>query len=417
MELSSFGEKFTSESGILKLMEDLGNALAGGRDMIMMGGGNPGYVPEIEDALKKRMEDILADPDQFRRLTGIYDPPQGEKEFIGLLAEMLNKKFSWNLEEKNIAITNGSQSSFFILFNMFAGKMPDGSLKKILLPIAPEYIGYADTGLTEAFFVSYKPRIDFFDNRLFKYRVDFDSLEINDEIGAVCVSRPTNPTGNVITDNEVEKLSLLTEKNNIPFILDSAYGTPFPDIIFNEAKPFWNKNTILCMSLSKFGLPAARTGIVIADESIIKNFSGINAIMNLAPGSFGAMMALDMVKSGDITKFSREFINPYYMEKSKNAVELFHEALEGTDYYIHKPEGAIFLWLWFKDMKITSYELYERLKARGVIVVPGNYFFPGIYDNSWKHRDECIRVTYSQEPEKVRKGIKIIGEEVRKAYS
>ena len=416
MELSSFGKKFTSESGILKLMDDLGNALAGDRDMIMMGGGNPGHVPEIENAFRKRMETILADPSLFRRLTGIYDPPQGEVEFISVLAKMLKKEFGWDLSEKNIALTNGSQSSFFLLFNMFAGKMDDGSEKKFLLPLAPEYIGYADTGLTEDFFVSNKPKIDFLENRIFKYRVDFETLKITDEIGGICVSRPTNPTGNVITDQEVEQLAELAQEHNIPFILDSAYGTPFPDIIFTQAKPFWNKNMIVCMSLSKLGLPAARTGIVIASEEIIKDLSGINAIMNLAPGSFGAMMAMEMVQDSSITKLSKEVVRPYYHKKAKTAVELFHKALEGTDYYIHKPEGAIFLWLWFKDMKITSFELYERLKKRGVIVVPGNYFFPGISDETWRHRNECIRVTYSQEPEMVEKGIKIIGEEVKKAY-
>lgn len=79
MKLSAFGKKFTSESGILKLMDDLGNALAGDKDMIMMGGGNPGHVPEIEDALKKRLEKIVLNHDQFRRLTGIYDPPREKR--------------------------------------------------------------------------------------------------------------------------------------------------------------------------------------------------------------------------------------------------------------------------------------------------------------------------------------------------
>lgn len=416
MNLSAFGKKFTSESGILKLMDDLGNALAGDRDMIMMGGGNPGHVPEIEEVFKKRMEKIVEDPSSFRRLIGIYDPPQGEKEFVSELASMLKRKFGWNLSEKNIALTNGSQSSFFLLFNMFAGEMGDGKSKKVMLPLAPEYIGYADTGLTDDFFVSNKPKIDFLDNRLFKYRVDFDTLKIDDEIGAICVSRPTNPTGNVLTDDEVSKLADIAKEKGIPFILDSAYGTPFPDIIFENAKPCWNERMIVCMSLSKFGLPATRTGIIIASEEIIKAVSGINAIMNLAPGSFGAMMAMDMVKNDEIIKLSSEVVKPYYKNKADLAVELFHESLKGTDYYIHKPEGAIFLWLWFKGMKITSFELYNRLKERGVIVVPGHYFFPGIKDESWSHMDECIRVTYSQEPEKVKEGIRIIGEEVRKVY-
>ena len=49
-----------------------------------------------------------------------------------------------------------------------------------------------------------------------------------------------------------------------------------------------------------------------------------------------------------------------------------------------KPEGAIFLWLWFKDLPITTEQLYQRLKARGVLMVPGHNFFPGL-DKPWPH--------------------------------
>jgi len=416
MELSKFGKKFTSESGILKLMEDLGNALSVNKNMIMMGGGNPGHIDEVEDILNQRMSEIIQDKAEFRQLTGIYDPPQGEVNFREAVADFLRINFSWDISSKNIALTNGSQSAFFLLFNMFAGKMEDGSFKKILFPLAPEYIGYADVGLNNDFFISYRPKLDFLDNRLFKYRVDFDALKVDESIGAICVSRPTNPTGNVITDEEVLKLSDIAIEKGIPFILDSAYGTPFPDIIFTQANPMWNKNTILCMSLSKFGLPAARTGIVIAEEKIINSISKINAIMNLAPGSFGASMALQMIKSGEILNISKNIIKPFYKEKQQKALELFHKALEGIDYYIHKPEGAIFLWIWFKDIKIKTSELYERLKQKGVIVVPGHYFFPGLEKDNWPHKDQCIRVTYSQSEEKVKKGIEIIAEEVRKAY-
>ena len=48
MKFSAFGERFSAGAGILSLMDDLGNALAEG-GMIMMGGGNPGHVPEVQD--------------------------------------------------------------------------------------------------------------------------------------------------------------------------------------------------------------------------------------------------------------------------------------------------------------------------------------------------------------------------------
>jgi len=417
MKISQFGKQFTSGAGILSLMDDLGNALAtGGDDMIMMGGGNPGHVPRFQDIIQKRLQTLAADKDSFKKLIGVYDPPQGDLEFVDVLADLLRREYNWDVSRENIALTNGSQAGFFLLFNLFAGVYENGETKKIRLPLAPEYIGYADLGVTDSFFVANRPQIKLLDENLFKYHVDFDNIHIGPETGAICVSRPTNPTGNVLTDQEITELDILAQENDIPLILDNAYGVPFPGIVYTDAKPVWNENIVVCLSLSKLGLPAARTGIIVARKEIIKAVSGMNAIMNLATGSFGGMLAQDLVATGEVLEISRNVIKPFYEEKMKKALALFHKNLAGTPYKIHNPEGAMFLWLWFEDMPISSHELYKRLKERNVLVVSGHFFFPGL-DKPWKHEKECIRVTYSQDEEKVAKGIQIIAEEVKKAYS
>jgi valine--pyruvate aminotransferase len=251
---------------------------------------------------------------------------------------------------------------------------------------------------------------------MFKYRVDFDELSIGDDIGAICVSRPTNPTGNVVTDREVEKLSCLAEEKNIPLIIDSAYGLPFPCMVYTDARPIWNKNTIVCLSLSKLGLPAIRTGIVVADEKVVKALGSMNAIMSLTPTSVGATLMREIIKSGEIGRISHDLIQPFYKKKMENAVEAVREQFGDIACRIHKPEGAMFLWIWFENLPVSSLELYERLKKRGVLVVSGHYFFPGL-QGKWKHKDECLRVTYAQDDDAIRRGIAIIAEEVKKAYA
>ena len=80
-------------------------------------------------------------------------------------------------------------------------------------------------------------KIEKLNDRFFKYRIDFDKLEIRENTAAMCVSRPTNPTGNVLTDDEMSKLFSLAELNKIPLIVDNAYGEPFPSIIFTTIQP------------------------------------------------------------------------------------------------------------------------------------------------------------------------------------
>ncbi|PAV25080.1 valine--pyruvate transaminase [Tamilnaduibacter salinus] len=418
MKLSAFGHKFTAESGITSLMDDLGNAMASGDDVIMMGGGNPGHVPAIQSRLREVLGDLVQDDDAFQRLIGIYDPPQGEKRFIAALTELLNQEYGWALTPENVALTNGSQAAFFMLFNMFAGDDGEGGHREILLPLAPEYIGYADAGIGRELFRAVRPEITWTGDHEFKYRVDFDALDIGPETGAICVSRPTNPTGNVITDEEMRRLEVMARENDVPLIVDGAYGTPFPSLLFTEASPTWNEQIILCLSLSKLGLPAARTGIVIADKPVIKALSSINAIMNLATGSFGAMVAEPLVRSGEILSLSRDVVCPFYQRKMEKAVAVLHDQLgDRCPWAVHRPEGAMFLWLWFPDLPIGSLELYERLKSRGVLVVSGHYFFPGLPEDGWRHRHECLRVTYSQDDEQVARGLTLIADEVLRVWA
>lgn len=413
MQFSKFGEKFNQYSGITQLMDDLNDGLRT-PGAIMLGGGNPAAIPAMLDYFHQASEEMLASGELVAALTN-YDGPQGKDVFVKALAQLFRETYGWDISEKNISLTNGSQSGFFYLFNLFAGQQPDGSHKKVLLPIAPEYIGYGDAGIDEDIFVSYHPEIELLDNGQFKYHVDFEKLTVDDSVAAICASRPTNPTGNVLTDEEVRKLDKLARENNIPLIIDNAYGLPFPNIIFEDVEPFWNENTILCMSLSKLGLPGVRCGIVIASEEITQALTNMNGIISLAPGSVGPALANHIIAKGDLLKLSSEVIKPFYKQKSQRAVELLQQAITDERFRIHKPEGAIFLWLWFDELPITTMELYQRLKARGVLIVPGEYFFIGQKDE-WDHAHQCLRMNYVQDDEMMQKGIAIIAEEVEKAY-
>jgi len=414
MPYSIFGNKFTQHSGITELMDDLNAGVQGGDDILMLGGGNPAAIPEIQTRLNTLLQQLL-DEGKLMNTLANYDGPQGKDTFNIAIAELFNDLYDWDISSENIMLTNGSQNAFFYLFNLLGGNFNQGKKKKILFPLAPEYIGYADASVSEDAFVAVRPTIEELDNRQFKYHVNFNELEIDDNIGAICVSRPTNPTGNVLTDEEIIHLDQLARENNIPLIIDNAYGTPFPNIIFEEVTPFWNDNTILCLSLSKFGLPGARCGIVIANPNIIKAMSNLSGIMALSPGGIGPEIALPLLKTKEILTLSNEVIKPFYFDKAQKAIALLQSKIPNENFKIHKAEGALFLWLWFKDLPITSNELYKRVKEKGLLIVSGHYFFPGL-DQSWPHTQECIRLNYAQD-DVVRRGVDILAEVINELYA
>lgn len=435
MKFSKFGQKFTQPTGISQLMDDLGDALKSDQPVNMLGGGNPAKIDAVNELFLETYKALGVDNDAgVPNSSAIismanYSNPQGDAGFIDALVGFFNRHYDWNLTADNIALTNGSQNAFFYLFNLFGGAFTDEQNesvdKSILLPLTPEYIGYSDVHVEGQHFAAVLPHIDEVTHEgeegFFKYRVDFEALENlpalkEGRIGAICCSRPTNPTGNVLTDDEMAHLAEIAKRYDIPLIIDNAYGMPFPNIIYSDVNLNWDNNTILCFSLSKIGLPGMRTGIIVADAEVIKAVSAMNAVVNLAPTRFGAAIATPLVENDRIKQLSDNEIKPFYQKQAKLAVTLLKDALGDYPLMIHKPEGAIFFWLWFKDLPISTLELYERLKEKGTLIVPSEYFFPGVDVSDYQHAHECIRMSIAADEQTLTDGIRVIGDVVRALY-
>ncbi len=411
--ISAFGQKFTRHAGITQLMDDLNDGLRT-PGAIMLGGGNPAQIPAMTGYYQRLCEALLADG-QLTDAICNYDGPGGNDALRETLADMLRTQWNWDIGADHIALTNGSQSAFFYLFNMFGGCYEDGRRRKILLPLAPEYIGYADAGIDADLFIAGKPLIERLPGGLFKYHIDFPALPLDDDLGAICISRPTNPTGNVLTDDELRRLDHIARERNIPLLIDNAYGVPFPGITFTDATPIWNDNIVLCMSLSKLGLPGVRCGIVVARPEIAAAISNMNGIVSLAPGSVGPVLMNEMIRRGDLSRLCNDVIRPFYRERATQTLDILRRHLSEEHCLVHKPEGAFFLWLWLPGLPIDDLELYRRLKKRGVLMVPGNYFFPGLQE-PWDHTRQCLRMNDVPEPATIERGLKILAEEIDHAY-
>lgn len=428
MQFSRFGTTLGGHTGIMDLMDDMGRALAGSEKKYMLGGGNPAHIPEVEAVWRERMQEVLDEEGAMERMLGNYDSPQGQPACIEALTALLNREFHWGLTPQNVAITNGSQTAFFILLNMLSGPRGTGPSGRILFPLMPEYIGYADQGLDPDAFVACRPHIERIDEHTHKYHIDFEAVEAQliaarsgteSPITAICVSRPTNPSGNVLTDEEMHRLDALAQRYEIPLIIDNAYGMPFPHIVFDDvvagpAQPMWNENIVLGMSLSKIGLPGTRTGIIIGSREIVDALSRANAVLSLANTTVGQVLVEPLLRDGRILELSRKVIQPFYRERAERGRRWISEAFHpGVPFSLHRTEGALFLWLWLPELPITSRELYERLKARNVIVVPGEYFFFGDPEiEHWDHSHQCLRINYGQEPADTQAGLEIIADEV-----
>ncbi|MBE9177272.1 valine--pyruvate transaminase [Oculatella sp. LEGE 06141] len=416
--LTQFGDRMTHLTGVRAIMKDIIETLRAGqgKDFINLSAGNPLIVPEVEQLWRDCTAELLASPD-YGKVVCRYGSSQGYEPFIAAILDEFNQRYGLNLNERNILITPGSQALYFFAANALGGYATNGTLKQIVLPLSPDYTGYGGATLIPEALKAYKPAIDAnATTHRFKYRPDFSQLEINEQTGFVLFSRPCNPTGNVLTDAEVQKIAALAVPHNVPVLVDSAYAPPFPALNFTDMTPIFGENIVHCMSLSKAGLPGERLGIALGDEQIIEVLEAFQTNMCIHSSRYGQAIATYAIRSGALADISERVIRPYYQAKSAILEATLDAAMpQNVPWFLHLGEGAIFSWLWLQDLPMTDWEFYQELKQVGVIVVPGEAFFPGLQED-WPHKHQCFRISLTASDEEIATAMRRLADVVGRVY-
>uniref|UniRef100_B8HXJ6 Aminotransferase class I and II n=1 Tax=Cyanothece sp. (strain PCC 7425 / ATCC 29141) TaxID=395961 RepID=B8HXJ6_CYAP4 len=414
--LSQFGAQMSHLTGVRAIMKDIIETLSSGDAWINLSAGNPLIIPAVEQLWRDCTAELLASQ-EYGRVVGRYGASQGYEPLIEAIATEFNQRYGWNLTHRNILITPGSQALYFFAANAFGGYSPAGELKQIVLPLSPEYTGYGGVTLLPESLKAYQPHleIDPVAHR-FKYRPDFSQLRIDETTGCVIFSRPCNPTGNVLSDEEVEKIAALAAPFQVPVLIDAAYGPPFPGLNFTALTPIAGNNVVHCFSLSKAGLPGERVGVAIGDEEILRVLEAFQTNACIHSGRYGQAIAERAIRSGALAELSETVIRPFYQSKL-NLLEATLDQFMPAElpWFLHRGEGAIFAWLWLQDLPITDWELYQRLKQVGVIVVPGSTFFPGLTAD-WPHKQECLRISLTAPDADLEMGMQRLAKVVTELY-
>jgi valine--pyruvate aminotransferase len=395
LALSKIGTQMSNLSGVRAIMKDIIETLAAGkgREFINLSAGNPVILPEIEQMWRDYTYELLDSPD-YGEVVCRYGSSQGYQPLIEAIVNDFNHRYGLNLTSRNVLITPGSQSLYFCATNAFGGHTVGGQMKSVVLPLSPDYTGYGGMAVVPESVVAYKPTLDIdAANHSFKYRPDFSQLQINEDTGCVLFSRPCNPTGNVLTNEEVEKIAALAANYDVPVLIDSAYAPPFPALNFTEMTPVFGENIMHCMSLSKAGLPGERIGIALGSEKLVGALESFQTNMCIHSSRYGQAIAAKAIASGRLADLATTVIRPYYQGKfAVLEAGLTKFMPKDLPWFLHRGEGAIFAWMWFQDLPITDWDLYQCLKEVGIIVVPGNSFFPGLLED-WAHKQQCIRIS------------------------
>jgi len=416
--LTQFGTQMSNLTGVRAIMKDINETLRGGQgqEFINLSAGNPVILPEVEQLWRDCTAQLLASP-EYGEVVCRYGSSQGYQPLIEAIAKDFNQRYGLSLSDRNILITPGSQSLYFYAANAFGGYTTDGELKKVVLPLSPEYTGYGGVSLTPESVVAYKPQLEVEQKaHRFKYRPDFGQLAIAEDTGCVIFSRPCNPTGNVLTEEEAQKIAALAAPYNVPVLIDSAYAPPFPALNFTEMTPVFGENILHCMSLSKAGLPGERIGVAIGDPTLVGVLESFQTNLCIHSPRYGQAIAARAISSGALADIATNIIRPHYQQKFDVLENTLDKSLpKDLPWFLHRGEGAIFAWLWLEDLPITDWEFYQQLKQVGVIVVPGSSFFPGLRED-WPHKQQCLRISLTASNQEIEIGMQLLAKITQQVY-
>lgn len=207
------------------------------------------------------------------------------------------------------------------------------------------------------------------------FQICIDRLEslITERTKALVINSPSNPTGNCLTVETMEKIAEIAEKHDLIVIADDIY-TSFsyrnPFVPF-ASLPGMRARTITLNSFSKnFTMTGWRVGNIIAPDYIIKTIQQINENVVFTAPSVSQRAAIYALRH-------RAEIQPAMIEEYRSrmfyAAERINEIPKLS--VLYPPKGSFYLFVNIKETGLTSEEAADRiLEEAHVLTLPGNAF-------------------------------------------
>ncbi len=234
------------------------------------------------------------------------------------------------------------------------------------------------------------------DNFVFKA----ENLEkyITNKTKVLMINSPNNPTGAVMSKEDMEKISQLAIKHNLFVISDEVYC----ELLYDGNKhksiaslPGMKERTLIINSLSKtFAMTGWRIGFAIGPKEIIAKLIVLQENLVAcapAPAQRAAKYALSTMCE------VKSMVNMY--ENRRNIIVDGLNGIEGISCL--KPLGAFYAFANIKGLGKTSLEFAEGLlEQEQVVVIPGSAFGPS--------GEGFVRVAYSNSEENLHIALKRI---------
>lgn len=205
----------------------------------------------------------------------------------------------------------------------------------------------------------------------------------------IMVNSPTNPTGCVYEEQQLQDLAELARKHNLLILSDEiyrdlSYDAPVPSIV-----PFAPERTLLLDGLSKsHAMTGWRLGFAAGPKALIEQMAKLQ--------QFSFVCAPSMVQHAAVAAMNESIEHHVttYRAKRDLVVEMMQDRFK-----IVRPAGGFYIFPEAPGRSGT--EFCKEAISRGVLIIPGNVF---------SSQDTHFRISYAAGDDTIRRGLTILND-------
>jgi aspartate/methionine/tyrosine aminotransferase len=338
--------------------------------------------------LPLKLNDLLAfesPDDRAAILEHLLDLPLGYNEAVGTreLRTMIASTYE-NIDPDNILVTTGAIEANFLLFN-------------VLLD-AGDHVISPYPAYQQLYSV---PRAIGCDVSLWKvtpengFRYDLDALRnlVTPNTRLIILNTPHNPTGAMLSENELRQVYSLAESVGATVLCDEAYrwiAIPGGESIAPPMCTLGSHGISVGTVSKPFGLPGLRSGWMVAPKEIISKCWAMRDYVSLSPGKLNDAIAILAFKHREKIIERNNSIISANLDAANRWVASHEDILSWKP-----PRGGLLALLQY-HLNIPSLELADKLATEySVMLAPGSSFG---YEN-------YLRIGIGQNPSTFKSGL------------
>lgn len=347
--------------------------------------------PDVEtpecfmDAIRNFDEKVIA-----------YAESGGRPELIEAVKDYY-KTYDISLESSDIMVTNGGSEALSMTFITLLNEGDE-----VLVP-EPYYTNYSTFALMAGGVV--KPVTTSAEDGYFYADAARIEACITPKTKAICCLEPGNPTGNVLTLDEMRVICEVAEKHDLMIIADEVYREFVYDgrtpASFGQLEEYADRVIIIDSVSKRFSACGARIGLCIS-----KNKEFMSGIMKIAQGRL-CVSTVDQIGSAALFRLPQSYYDEVKAEYCGRRDVVVEELNKIPGFSATVPGGAFYMTckLPVDDIEDFLIFLLEEFEDNGESVM----FAPaeGFYATPGLGKDE-IRIAYVLNQDDMKRGVELI---------